>query len=590
MVPLTERSSSASDAPTAHPDERPAAQRQAVTGRRADGLVLHLVAALVTGLILAPLVLPGYVLAYDMVFVPKQTLSWELIAPADALPRAVPLDAVVALLSQLVPGWLVQRLALVSLVWAAAVGAGRLVPADRLATRVLAAVCYAWAPFLAERLLLGQWALLVAYAAMPWLVAAALGVRAGRPRSLARLLVAAAAAAITPTGGVIALAVTVVLLSGRYAHAARSFTIAVAGVVSLNAPWIVAALWTAAPARSDPTGVLAFAARSENWGGPLAALAGTGGMWNSLTMPASRASPLVPLATAVMVVVAGVGIVRLRRRWPERFTVRLGLLALGGFLVATAALLPPGRAVLAWLVVQVPGAGLLRDGQKFLIPYGLLLALGLSLGVEHLADRLAGRFGVATGRVLLAAAALLPVVLLPDLAVGAGGRLWPVRYPADWEVVRGYVDAAPGEVLSLPFEEYQSYRWNRGRVVIDPAPRYLSAPVLSDDTLRVGDLVVAGENPRAREVRALIAAAAPVRETGARWVLVRREPDQPVSPEVLAGLREVHDGSHLALYENPRWSPDRTPERPWPVYAAYLLAAAVLAAGFLALCRPRRPW
>lgn len=550
-----------------------------------ERLALHGVAAALTVLVLAPLAGPGYVLSYDMVFVPRQTLSWDLIAPVDALPRAVPQDAVVALATQALPGWLVQRLVLVAIIYAAAVGAGRLVPTERLSVKVVAAVAYAWTPYLAERLLLGQWGLLVTYAALPWLVAAALGVRAGRPGALPRLLLAAAASAITPTGGLVALAAAAVLLPGRYARAARSTAVALAAITAFNAPWLVAALATAAGGRSDPTGVLAFAARAENWAGPVVALAGTGGIWNGQTTPASRASPLVPLVTAALLLIVAVGAVELWHRWPAGFAARVGLFAGGGFVVAAIGVLPGGIDGLGWLVRHVPGAGLVRDGQKFLIPYALVLALGLALGAERLADRSAPRLGVPAARVLVAGMAILPVMLLPDLAFGAVGRLRPVTYPADWEAVADRIAANPGEVLSLPFRGYQSYRWNDGRVVIDPAPRYLAAPVLVDDTLRVGDLVVAGENPRAAQVRELLAAGSPVAGTGVRWVLVRHEPGLPVEAGVLVGLRLVHNGDHLSLYENPSWSPAVANGRARPVGAAHVLACAVVVAAAIGALR-----
>ncbi len=146
-----------------------------------DRLALHTTAASIAALVLAPLARPGYVLSYDMNFVPRQPLRLDLIAPVGPAPRAVPLDAAVSLLNLAMPGWLLQRLALVAIIWAAVVGAGRLVPTDRLAVRLIAAVGYGWTPFLAERLLLGQWGLLIAYAAMPWLVIAALRLTATAP-------------------------------------------------------------------------------------------------------------------------------------------------------------------------------------------------------------------------------------------------------------------------------------------------------------------------------------------------------------------------------------------------------------------------
>src|SRR5690349_18998855 len=370
-----------------------------------------------------------------MVFVPRQPLTWELIAPADALPRAVPLHALVSVASLAVPGWLLQRIALVAVVYLAALGAARLVPTGRTGTRVVAALAYAWTPFLAERLLLGQWALLLAYAALPWLVAAARELRAGRPGALPRLVLAAAPAAVTPTGRLIALVTVAVLLPLR----SRATAAALAAVTALNAPWLVAAATSTAGGGSDTDGVAAFAARAENWAGSWAALAGTGGIWNAQTVPASRSSPIVPLVTLLLLAVAGAGVRELRRRWPGGAD-RLLVLAAGASLLAAAGT-GPAAPVLEWLIGHVPGAGLLRDGQKFLIPYALVVALGFALGAEGLADRLARRFEPAAGRVLLAGAVLLPIVLLPDLAFGASGALRPVRYPADWDAVAARVAA-----------------------------------------------------------------------------------------------------------------------------------------------------
>jgi hypothetical protein len=544
--------------------------------------VPHAVAGAVTAVVLAPLALPGYVLRYDMVFVPRQPLSWELVAPADALPRAVPLDALVSLVNLAAPGWLVQRIALIAVVYLSALGAARLVPTGRTGTRVVAALGFAWTPFLAERLLLGQWALLLGYAALPWLVAAARDVRAGRSGALPRLALAAAPAAVTPTGGLIALVTVAVLLPVR----ARATAAALAVVAGLNAPWLVAAVTGAAGGRSDPDGVAAFAARAENWAGSWAALAGTGGIWNAQTVPASRASPLVPVVTLVLLAVAAAGLRELRRRWPGGAD-RLLVLAAGAFLVAAAGT-APGAPVLEWLVAHVPGAGLLRDGQKFLIPYALAVALGFALGAERIADRLARRFEPAAGRVLLAAAVLLPVALLPDLALGGAGALRPVRYPADWDAVAARVAAAPGEVLSLPFEGYQRYAWTRGVVVRDPAPRYLDAPVLMNDALRVGAVTVAGENTRAASAAAVLAAGGPAASLGVRWVLVRRGPGEP-SAAVLSGLRLVHDGPQLRLWENPS-APAGPPAAGGqrPALLAHLLAAAIVVVAAAALLRARR--
>lgn len=554
------------------------------TSDGSNSIALYWCAALVVTVVLGPLARAGYVLRYDMVFVPRQPLRWDLIAPAGAPPRAVPLDALVSLSGLLAPGWLVQRIALGAVLAAATLGAGRLVPARHTATRVVAALGYAWTPFLAERLLLGQWGLLLCYAALPWLVAAARDVRRGHPAAGARLVLAAAAACTTPTGGVIAFAATVLL--ARPPAGSRWRRLATpAAVAALNAPWLLVAAGSAARAVSDPAGVAAFAARAENWGGTLVALAGTGGVWNAFAVPASRTGPLVPLCTVAVLAVAVAGLPTLRRRWPAGMGTRLTVLAGGALLLAAAGALPGTAGVLRAAVTHLPGAGLLRDGQKFLIPYALWLALCLALGAERLAESVAARVSPGAGRLVLAGFALLPLAILPDLAWGAGGRLRPVAYPAEWAAVAGVVAADPGPVVSLPMSAYRAYPWNGRTVVLDPMARYLAAPVVTDDRLRVGDTVVAGEGSGAAAVRARLAAGRPVAGDGVRWVLVQRDTGGSVPATALAGLTPVHRGAALDLYRNPGYRPTGPAHR-WGL-AGYLLAGVALAAAAGAVMRRR---
>ena len=59
--------------------------------------------ALAALLILAPLLVPGYVLSYDMVFVPRPALTRELLGLGTSVARAVPSDLLVALSGRLLP-------------------------------------------------------------------------------------------------------------------------------------------------------------------------------------------------------------------------------------------------------------------------------------------------------------------------------------------------------------------------------------------------------------------------------------------------------------------------------------------------------
>ncbi len=527
-------------------------------------LAIHLAAASLSAVILAPLAAPGYVLSYDMNFVPRQWHTLDLIAPVDGAPRAVPIDAVISTLNVLVPGCLLQRVILVAIIWAGVVGAARLVPSSRTAIKILAGVVYVWSPFLAERLLFGHWALLLAYAALPWLISATWEARQGRRQALPKVLLAAGICCLTPTGGVIAFSVCLVMLIGL---PWRPLSTVLIGLLVLNSPWLVAAAVTRSDMRTSPFGITAFSPRSENWAGPVISLLGTGGIWNGEATPASRASALIPLATVVLLTVAWAGYRLLADRQPD--ARRLLIVGAAGLFAAILSTIPAAQPGLSWLVEHAPGAGIVRDSQKFLMPFALLLATCFALGIE----RLAGRLSREAGAALVAAGLLLPVVAMPDLAFGGAGALRPVTYPADWKTIAELVRADPGRMLSLPLAEYRSYPWNRGRTVLDPSPRFFPVPVLVDDTLRVDGQVIAGESREARQIKALVGNGEPLSETSFRWIMIQGPADS-VSPASLAGLEPVHSGQDLSLYRNPSpTAPDHDTSRQLAIIVAMCCAS-----------------
>ncbi|HKT04664.1 MAG TPA: hypothetical protein VJT31_34540, partial [Rugosimonospora sp.] len=239
-----------------------------------------------------------------------------------------------------------------------------------------------------------------------------------------------------------------------------------------------------------------------------------------------------------------------------------------------------------WATAHLPGAGLLRDGQKWIAWYALLAAPCCALAVESLTRRLADAGVRAT---VLVGFVLLPLALLPDLAWGGLGRLAPVRYPAEWSVVRDQLarDPHPGDVLVLPFTAFRRYAWNADRTVLDPAPRYLPRTVIVDDTLLVGPVQVKGEDPRATQARAALDAGQPLAPLGIGWVLVEHGTPGSLPERLLPTLITVHTGPWLTLYRVPGTiataRPATAPRA--PVLAGDAAALALLLGAFL--LRPR---
>ncbi|NDI46672.1 hypothetical protein [Goekera deserti] len=535
-------------------------------------------------LVTAPVLAPGFVLVGDMVFVPQQDLDRDALGLAGGLPRAVPADAVTALVTAVVPGDLVQKLVLVGIVLTAVLGAARLVPPGPDGRRGVAAaaagLAYGWSPYLGERLLMGHWSLLLAYAALPWVVRAALRLRAGDPGALPRLVLTLAPAALTPTGALLAGGVALVVV-GRH----RAAGPVAAGVVLLSLPWVLAGLLHPGGGGSDGAGVDAFAARAEGWGGTLVSLLGTGGIWNADAVPGSRTSVLLPVVTLLLVGLAAWG-------WRTPGALRgpggrLVLLGAGGLLLALAGTVPGARELLRLVVEDVPGGGLLRDGQKWVAWWALPLALGVGLAARRAAQL---RLGLPVGhavlaRVLVAAALLLPVVAVPDLAWGVGGRLQPVEYPADWSAVREAVaaDDGPGDVLVLPFSAVRAFGWNDDRPQLDPAPRWLPRTTLVSDLLVVDGRAVDGDDARARAAAAVAGDPAALARLGVGWVLVERGTPGAATPAGLAGLDRVVDGEWLQLLRVPdaQEPPAPATSRLVAVVAGHLLAGGSVIVSWL---------
>lgn len=94
--------------------------------RRRSVWPLLWVSALVA-VMLGPTLAPGFVLTYDMVWVPSLHLRSDFWGLGSGLPRAVPSDAVVALADLVVSGMVLQKLVLAGSLIGTGLGAGRLV-------------------------------------------------------------------------------------------------------------------------------------------------------------------------------------------------------------------------------------------------------------------------------------------------------------------------------------------------------------------------------------------------------------------------------------------------------------------------------
>jgi hypothetical protein len=281
----------------------------------------------------------------------------------------------------------------------------------------------------------------------------------------------------------------------------------------------------------------------------LGSLLTLGGLWKESVDPSGR-SDVVLSGMSVLLTALGLAGAWLGRRADRRTTIAVAALAAAGTALAWLPALGWGGDAFGWLVTTLPGAGILRDSQKWVAPLALLVAMGLGRLVAALLDHRDDLHSRTWG----AAVAVLPLLALPGLAWGFWGDLRPASYPNEWEQVRATMEAegtAEGRTLVLPFSIYRRYEWNDDRAVLDPAPRFFPGQLITDDALGVRSGTVAGESRIARTLGRAAgtpAQAEAFREEGIGWVLVEKGVPGYDATEVPPG-RVLHDGPHLLLVE-----------------------------------------
>lgn len=507
-------------------------------------------AGLLLGLLaLGPALHSGFVLSYDMVFVPNAPLNVADLGFSGGPPRAVPSDLVVALASRVIPADILQKLILLAIFVLAAAGAAALVSSGwarraghppPLPAQLAAGVFYAWNPFVAERLIMGQWAMMLGYAGLPWVLRELAS--GGQPVRYGRLAVAALPAAV---GGFAAMTITVlaaapVALANRdtWRDRVRDLALALGVLAVLSLPWLIPAITV--PVHADPAGALVFAARADTPFGTAGSLFMLSGIWNAQAVPAGYDGPAAPF-WLVVVVIAAAGYVLVARR--RRICPGLGWAAIAGACLAAIGLFAVTRAVLHDAIAAWPGFAMLRDGQQFVAPLALADSIGLATGVAALRPNLARASGPVAALGLCAV--LAPVVLLPGMAWGGAGRLRAVSYPTDWQRARAIIGDSrlPGSVLLLPWAQYRRYPWNDGEAVYDPWARLTSRSMIWNDALQVGRVTVAAESQQSRRLGPVLRLPGPLTTAlvaaGVRYVVVDSGPLLGKPVRRLAGLARL---------------------------------------------------
>lgn len=420
-----------------------------------------------------PFLMPGEAFALrDMMVFDQMALTRASLGWGDLAARNVPQDALLGILPWPVAFVRVFMVAAAGCAAWAGYRFGRS-PFGRAAAMAVAV----WNPFVVERLLQGQWSLAAAAWLLP-LVALGLVPASGLAHWLASL---------TPTGA---------LAAACFSRGWRGVAVSVCTCL----PWVVAGVFAGTPGTSSAASAAAFAPRAEAYAGTLGSLLGLGGIWNGQAVPASRELGFALFGVALCALLALAW-----RSVPRRFL----LLAALGFAVALAS----WADLTTPLIQHLPGGGLLRDGQKWLV-----LAIPAFVAAA----------GALEPRRALAAAAFT-LLQVPDAPI-ALAALTPtsIEVPA--------VDHRGRDVL---FESRPALLPIDGHPVVDPAPKAMN--VVESGALTVDGVAVDAPSLRWSAAQAALDDQERLRELGV-GVVVRADgsvtdtgaPARPLPPAGVA--------------------------------------------------------
>jgi hypothetical protein len=390
-------------------------------------------------------------------------------------------------------------------------------------------------PFVYDRLVEGQWGVVVAAALLvAWLALfERLASRPGPAPALGLAAVSAAAASFSPHFIPMMAVLFVAGAAARGALRSRPLMLwtlaAIAATALLLLPGLVSFLLG-----SDGTTLAAirqvgradFVVFASSTGGPfgLFKLFGLYGYWAERIgrFPSASSTTLWFPAAALLTAGAFAG------AWVSRSRAWLLPVGLVGLVVSASTTLPGGVDAAAALARTLPLFGGIREPGKWLALWLLALVVlnGELILAVHRRSR-SGGYGGPVAAALLILAVIIPAGAVTGLQLSAGVQ--PVEYPGDWYRAAAALDRGAGPdavVVVLPWHLYQTMDFTGGRLTSNPASVFFRGRLLTSNDAEIpGDKVPPGPQrdigaaaPLATSPGCALAGA--VRGVGAHWVVV----------------------------------------------------------------------
>ena len=497
-------------------------------------LLPYLFLAILTLLILGPLLAPGHIFLLDMIWPEHFQLSDYTTT---GIPSHYPLLLIFATLNAFVPAAVIQKLLLFCILWGASVFMYKLAKNFMPRTHaLLAGTLYILNPFVAERLLAGQWLVLAGYAWLPVLfLAIHYGIHSNTKKSW---LTTSAVYILYPIlsihwwyiGTFLA---TLYILTGFRRKPSR--TTLVYGCTylivfaALHTYWILNVVSNDGQlANFGGDDFLAFATNSDSRFGLLINVLSLYGFWSDDFFLPKNSSTLWPFYGLLMMTLAMIG---MHLATKKHTTIRpLARALLITTPIATLVSLGYGSNVTSTLIdilrAAVPGFSGLRETAKVIGVLAFIVALFPPYALSRLPEK-------SYRKPVLVGFATLLILVMHGQLWGVSGQTKAHNYPFSWHKAQAILDKENAtNILTLPWQGYLNLNFADNHFVANPSRVFFRQNIVQSPFSR--SRVLDEKNP--------------VGEMFNSW-----KANHTTTPELYTWLEENYDIDHIIILKTDNW-------------------------------------
>ena len=513
---------------------------------------MKIIFAVLAFAIVFPLLSAGYLLSLDAFSVPGKMPWTSFWSPSFFFGNFL------AALNIFLPSYWIQKLMLFAIFFLAGWGMARLAPVSGTKAKIFAGLLYSVNPFTYERVMAGQWWLLLAYASVPFVIEKMLKFSLF-PLALLLTILANLSTHYFLIAGVL------VLFYSLWKRKFRFITMLTGLLLILNINWLLALLFgrseiAQSVSTFNRTDLLSFQSISDPNLGLVFNLSSGYGFWAEVFDYFISPKSVVifwPVLSLFFIILAGFGAYRsVKNKNDSNFPLAVCLIVMAFLALdfAGGVALKPISGFMFYLYDKVPFLYGFREPQKLIgfvmLAYAYFGAVGLSAFKKP---------------IFVVIAIVLVLLYTPTVFGGFWGQLKPVSYPVSWNRVNEILNKDKGNFLtvSFPWYQYLRYGFNNNQPVVNTAPYFFARPVITASYAhesRIEALHVDGLLRIEKEGRNLLGEdvfdrpdwGVDLAVIGVKYIILTKDDDWQTYHflDQQKNLIKVSDSPEISLYEN----------------------------------------